>query len=309
MKLYLKIKRAIRFLFYKHLPVEDQIKVMQQLNDDNLLRLFWQLSMQDRHHSVEVLERTINVTFDNESPSIKELESLNNLFTLSLIHDIGKSISHFSWIFRIFSELKIVNNNNTIILLAGIAACVGMYFTSKQAASMNSNLNLSNQNRLLLSIGVGAGSATVVAATAAAAMKSKNKNNKLKNKDGITQLYDTVTNTTSSAAVAVSPDDIDVMMTTNEIWANLKTFSMLTVRQHNTSSIHRLLQSLLRTSQTNIEQEKSIYCCYKSIHSLWIFNPSKTVTWKEAGKILAHAKSICMYICTPKLQTKLQFSV
>ena len=104
MKLYLKIKRAIRFLFYKHLPVEDQIKVMQQLNDDNLLRLFWQLSMQDRHHSVEVLERTINMTFDN-------------LFTLSLIHDIGKSISHFSWIFRIFSELKIVNNDKSRLYL------------------------------------------------------------------------------------------------------------------------------------------------------------------------------------------------
>ena len=59
MKLYLKIKRAIRFLFYKHLPVEDQIKVMQQLNDDNLLRLFWQLSMQDRHHSAGNLS-TIN---------------------------------------------------------------------------------------------------------------------------------------------------------------------------------------------------------------------------------------------------------
>ncbi len=60
MKLYLKIKRAIRFLFYKHLPVEDQIKV---------------------------------------------------------IHDIGKSISHFSWIFRIFSELKIVNNNKSRLYL------------------------------------------------------------------------------------------------------------------------------------------------------------------------------------------------
>ncbi len=117
MKLYLKIKRAIRFLFYKHLSVEDQIKVMQQLNDVNLLRLFWQLSMQDRHHSVEVLERTINMTFDNESPSIKELESLNNLFTLSLIHDIGKSISHFPWIFRIFSELKIVNNDKSRLYL------------------------------------------------------------------------------------------------------------------------------------------------------------------------------------------------
>ena len=58
-------------------------------------------------------------------------------------------------------------------------------------------------------------------------MKSKKKNNKLKNKDGITQLYDTATNTTSSAAAAVPPDGIDVMMTTNEIWANLKHFRCL----------------------------------------------------------------------------------
>ena len=113
MKLYLKIKRAIRFLFYKHLSVDDQLKVMQQLNDNNLLRLFWQLSMQDRHHSVEVLERTINVTFENELLTIEELESLNSLFTLSLIHDIGKSSSHFSWLFRILSELKIINNDKS----------------------------------------------------------------------------------------------------------------------------------------------------------------------------------------------------
>ena len=117
MKSYLKIKRAIRFLFYKHLPVEDQLKVMQQLNDENLLRLFWQLSMQDRHHSVEVLERTINMTFEKELLTIKELESLNNLFTLSLIHDIGKSVSHFSWIFRIFSDLKIINNKKSHLYL------------------------------------------------------------------------------------------------------------------------------------------------------------------------------------------------
>ena len=117
MKLYLKIKRAIRFLFYKHLSVGDQIKVMQQLNDDNLLKLFWQLSMQDRHHSVEVLDRTINMTFEKELLTIKELESLNNLFTLSLIHDIGKSQSHFSWLFRIFSELKIINNDKSRLYL------------------------------------------------------------------------------------------------------------------------------------------------------------------------------------------------
>ena len=117
MKLYLKIKRAIRFLFYKHLSVGDQIKVMQQLNDDNLLKLFWQLSMQDRHHSVEVLDRTINMTFEKELLTVKELESLNNLFTLSLIHDIGKSQSHFSWLFRIFSELKIINNDKSRLYL------------------------------------------------------------------------------------------------------------------------------------------------------------------------------------------------
>ena len=117
MKIYLKIKRAIRFLFYKHLSVEDQLKVMQQLNDENLIRLFWQLSMQDRHHSVEVLERSISMSFDNELLSIKELESLNSLFTLSLIHDIGKTSSHFSWLFRVFSELKILNNNKSRLYL------------------------------------------------------------------------------------------------------------------------------------------------------------------------------------------------
>merc|ERR1711871_1839100 len=83
---------------------------------------------------------------------------------------------------------------------------------------------------------------------------------------------------------------------------------MLTVRQHNISSIHRLLQSLLRTSQTKQEQQDSISCCYNSIHSLWLFHPSKTKTWKHAGKILSHAKSICMYICSSNSSSNLDFS-
>ena len=91
MKTYLKIKRAIRYLFYKHISVEDQLKVKEQFNNDDLTRLFWQLSMQDRHHSIEVLERTINKTLDDEILSLKELESLNDLYTLCLLHDIGKS--------------------------------------------------------------------------------------------------------------------------------------------------------------------------------------------------------------------------
>ena len=73
--------------------------------------------MQDRHHSVEVLERTINKTFDKELLTLKELESLNSLFTLCLLHDIGKSTSHFSWLFRIFSELRIINNSKSELYL------------------------------------------------------------------------------------------------------------------------------------------------------------------------------------------------
>ena len=117
MKTYLKIKRAIRYLFYEHISVEDQLKVKEQFNNDDLTRLFWQLSMQDRHHSIEVLERTINKTLDDEILSLKELESLNDLYTLCLLHDIGKSAGNFSWLFRIFSELSIVNNQKSKIYL------------------------------------------------------------------------------------------------------------------------------------------------------------------------------------------------
>ena len=117
MKTYLKIKRAIRYIFYKHISVNDQLKVKQQFNNDDLTRLFWQLSMQDRHHSIEVLERTISKTIDDEILTLKELESLNDLYTLCLLHDIGKSVSNFSWIFRIFSELKIIKNKKSQMYL------------------------------------------------------------------------------------------------------------------------------------------------------------------------------------------------
>ena len=91
-------RRAIRFLFYKDLSIDDQIKISEILNDDELESLFWKMSKADRHHSLEVLNRTENQT--------KNIE----LLKLSLLHDIGKSISEYSWIFRILAELKIVTN-------------------------------------------------------------------------------------------------------------------------------------------------------------------------------------------------------
>ena len=94
----------------------------------------------------------------------------------------------------------------------------------------------------------------------------------------------------------------DIFMKANAVWGDLKTFSMLTVRKRNTSSIHRLLQSLLRSSQSKQEQESSIVCCYRAIASLWGFNPAKSSTWKSAGTLLPHAKSICGYICTDAVE-------
>ena len=93
-----KAKRAIRFLFYKDLQISNQIKISNILNNDELEMLFWKMSKADRHHSLEVLNRTEKYTQEED------------LLKLSLLHDIGKSISEYSWLFRIFSELKIITN-------------------------------------------------------------------------------------------------------------------------------------------------------------------------------------------------------
>ena len=97
-KVFLKAKRAIRFLFYKDISIEDQIKISRILNDWQLEQLFWKLSKADRHHSLEVLERTIKISNNAD------------LLKLSLLHDIGKSISEYNWLFRIMAELKFITN-------------------------------------------------------------------------------------------------------------------------------------------------------------------------------------------------------
>jgi len=99
-KIFLKAKRAIRFLFYKDISIEGQIRISKILDNEQLEQLFWKMSKADRHHSLEVLERTMKYSNDE------------NLLKLSLLHDIGKSISEYSWLFRILSELKLVTNRN-----------------------------------------------------------------------------------------------------------------------------------------------------------------------------------------------------
>jgi len=94
----LKARRAVRFLFYKDIPVDNQIQISKILNDVELESLFWKMSKADRQHSLEVLNRTKKHT-QNEQ-----------LLKLALLHDIGKSVAEYSWLFRIFAELKIVTN-------------------------------------------------------------------------------------------------------------------------------------------------------------------------------------------------------
>ena len=54
-----KAKRAIRFLFYKDISIVNQIKISKILDDEQLEKLFWKMSKADRHHALEVLERTM----------------------------------------------------------------------------------------------------------------------------------------------------------------------------------------------------------------------------------------------------------
>ena len=94
----IKARRAIRYLFYKNVSIQDQLKVSKVLNDSELELLFWKLSKADRHHSVEVMYRTMKKTTNND------------ILKLALLHDIGKSISEYSWIFRIMTELRILKS-------------------------------------------------------------------------------------------------------------------------------------------------------------------------------------------------------
>ena len=94
----IKARRAVRYLFYKNVSIEDQLMVSKVLDDSELESLFWKLTKADRHHSVEVMYRTMKKT------------SNDDLLKLALLHDIGKSISEYSWIFRIMTELGLIKS-------------------------------------------------------------------------------------------------------------------------------------------------------------------------------------------------------
>ena len=97
----IKARRAVRFLFYRDVSIENQILVSETLDDTELEILFWKLNKADRHHSIEVLHRTM-----------KHTDNLD-ILKLALLHDIGKSISEYSWSFRIFTDLGILKSQKS----------------------------------------------------------------------------------------------------------------------------------------------------------------------------------------------------
>ncbi len=100
-KLYLKVKRTLRFIFYRNLNINEQLDISYHIVDDNLLNLYWNMSKADRQHSYEVFNRT------------KEKSDDSNLLLLSLLHDIGKSKIDAGVIFRILSDLGFISNNKS----------------------------------------------------------------------------------------------------------------------------------------------------------------------------------------------------
>ena len=97
-QVYLKSKRAIRFLFYRHLSITEQLIISETLIHHKLVNQYWLLNKADRHHSIEVMNRSKKISDDSD------------LMQLSLLHDIGKNTGHYSWFLRIFAELKIISS-------------------------------------------------------------------------------------------------------------------------------------------------------------------------------------------------------
>jgi hypothetical protein len=100
-KLYLKVKRTLRFIFYRNLNINEQLDISYHIVDDNLLNLYWNMSKADRQHSYEVFNR------------IKEKSEDSDLLLLSLLHDIGKSKIDAGVLFRILSNVGFISNNKS----------------------------------------------------------------------------------------------------------------------------------------------------------------------------------------------------
>ena len=103
--IFIKVKRTIRYLFYRDLKINEQIEISEKIIDDKLLSQYWKMSKADRQHSYEVFSRT------------KEKSDNRELLLLSLLHDIGKSKINAGLFFRVTSDLGLIENSKSKIYL------------------------------------------------------------------------------------------------------------------------------------------------------------------------------------------------
>ena len=139
-EIILKIKRTIRYLFYRNLNINEQIEISEQLIDSNLLCQYWKMSKADRQHSYEVYSRTKNIS-DNEE-----------LLLLSLLHDIGKAKIDAGLFFRVFTDLGLIKNYKSKTYLNH--EIIGLQILKDINANENIieyyNKNLLNQKNIIL---------------------------------------------------------------------------------------------------------------------------------------------------------------
>jgi tetratricopeptide (TPR) repeat protein len=105
---------------------------------------------------------------------------------------------------------------------------------------------------------------------------------------------------------------VSIYSEVNNTWSILKTFSLLSIRQRDNASMHRLLQGLVRSRQTLLDEKRSICCSLRAIADMWSFAPSDTSTWRKAGAQLEHviviSKHACLYSANYGLGTVTQLS-
>ena len=136
----IKIKRTVRYLFYRNLNIIEQIKISEQLIDSNLLSQYWKMSKADRQHSYEVYSRTKNISDNKE------------LLLLSLLHDIGKANIDAGLFFRVFTDLGLIKNYKSKMYLNH--ELIGLQILKDINANENIieyyNNNLLNQKNIIL---------------------------------------------------------------------------------------------------------------------------------------------------------------
>ena len=89
---------------------------------------------------------------------------------------------------------------------------------------------------------------------------------------------------------------VDEFEQSDLVWQILKSFSILTVRDGKTGSLHRLLAQSLRSTQSEEESCYNINICIEAMEKIWQFDPKKPETWEGSLQVVEHLKSLISHV-------------